>query len=130
MIQVVPSGDVETEHKNRVVRAFHFLRFRKGKTSGMCQLKISSFPSSNIQTHTERESVKRQSVIFFTCEAIHGVIIGGWLIECRKLSLYANKSRDEYVVYFFGDVHVHCVLALFGNDVISLESRPLMFMYS
>lgn len=67
---------------------------------------------------------------FFTCEAIHGVIIGGWLIECRKLSLYANKSRDEYVVYFFGDVHVHCVLAFFGNDVITLESRPLIFMYS
>ena len=53
----------------------------------------------------------------------------GWLIECRKLSLYANKSRDEYVVYFFGDVHVHYVLALFGNDVFSLESRPLTFMY-
>ena len=50
-----------------------------------------------------------------------------------KLSLHANESCDGHAVYFWRWLKRNVMFITFllsGSDVISLESRPLIFMYS
>ena len=54
-----------------------------------------------------------------------------WLRFC-KLSLYANEYRDEHAGYFrrwLKSRAVFITFLRFGNDVISLELRPLIFVH-
>ena len=53
---------------------------------------------------------------------------------CLKLSLHASESCDGHAIYIFLAMiekksHVYHVFAVWHN-VISLESRPLIFTYS
>ena len=52
------------------------------------------------------------------------------MIGCCKLSLYANESCDEHAFYFrrgLKGLAMYITFSISGNDVISLESRPLNF---
>ena len=52
------------------------------------------------------------------------------MVECFKLSLYANESCDEDAIYFRRRLKWRAMLNTFlisGNDVISLKSRPVNF---
>ena len=52
------------------------------------------------------------------------------MVGCSKLSLYADGSCDEHAVYFWRWLKwlaLWITFLIFGNDVISLESRPLNF---
>ena len=56
----------------------------------------------------------------------------GKLVGCGKLSLYANESCDKHAVLFrrwWKWRAIFITFLLFGNDLISLESRPLIFVY-
>ena len=52
------------------------------------------------------------------------------MMGCCKLSLYANESCDEHAIYFRQWLKWRAILITFlisGNDVVSLELRPLNF---
>ena len=53
-------------------------------------------------------------------------------LSCDNMQKMSNESSDKHALHFWlwlnGDpMFIMCLL--FGNDVISLESRPLIFVY-
>ena len=67
---------------------------------------------------------------YWVVEKIRILISKTAVVGCSKLSLYSDGSCDEHAFYFWRWLKwlaMWITFLIFGNDVISLESRPLNF---